>query len=96
MAVNPKWFDPRVRISDPRVDAHILPASFSSSLPPGPLSTRRPAMSFNATIVEPMTAYIGHAQGYFSSLTTAQRVLFVLVNIPILSVVFNVLSQLVR
>ena len=53
-------------------------------------------MSFNATIVEPMTAYIGHAQGYFSSLTTAQRVLFVLVNIPILSVVFNVLSQLVR
>ena len=53
-------------------------------------------MSFNASIVEPMTTYLGHAQGYFSTLTTAQRVLLVLVNIPILSIALNVLSQLVR
>ena len=53
-------------------------------------------MSFNATVVEPMTTYIGHAQGYFSSLTAAQRVLLVLVNIPILSIVLNIVSQLVR
>lgn len=52
-------------------------------------------MSFNATIVEPAVGYLGQAHEYFSSLSTAKRVLLLLVNLPIISIVLNVLSQMV-
>ena len=53
-------------------------------------------MSFNATVVQPATGYLGQVHDYFWSLSTAQRVLLLLVNFPIISIVLNVLSQLVR
>lgn len=52
-------------------------------------------MSFNETVFEPVTGYLGQVGGYFSSLTTAQRVLLLVVNLPILSIALNVLSQFV-
>ena len=53
-------------------------------------------MSFNATFVEPAVGFLGQAQDYFWSLSTAQRALLVFVNLPIITIALNVLSQLVR
>ncbi len=52
-------------------------------------------MSLNATVVDPVVGYLGYVQQYYSSLTTTQRVILLLVNLPIISIVLNVLKQMV-
>ncbi|PSR79020.1 hypothetical protein PHLCEN_2v7207 [Hermanssonia centrifuga] len=47
-----------------------------------------------STVAQPIEGYIGQLLTYFSSLPTSRLILLLIVNIPIITVAFNVLSQL--
>ena len=53
-------------------------------------------MSFNSTVVGPSGGYLAQVHDYFYSLTATQLAVLLLVNIPVISIALNVLSQLVR
>ena len=44
----------------------------------------------------PIASLVGHAYDFLSSMSTTRLILFLLVNIPILSIIGNVIYQLVR
>ncbi len=48
-----------------------------------------------STVAQPIEGYLGQLLTYFSSLPTSRLILLLIVNIPIITVAFNVLSQLV-
>ena len=44
----------------------------------------------------PIAGFVGHTYDFLASMSTAHLILFLLVNIPILSIVGNAIYQLVR
>lgn len=54
------------------------------------------AMSFNASAYGPLPGFVGDAYDQLAAMSTPRLVLFLLINIPLISIAFNVLYQLVR